>query len=139
VSGQEGATGVSRTGSGCRNCGGPISPKNETGYCVKSHECRSMGSAARRQSMATRQGRKQPGKLIPEVRDVDTNELIIDDVAIHVALSGQRTVSLTETERRIVVRSLLLRHMDAKEIAQHLGVKVETAKQVIREVTANAA
>lgn len=126
--------GVSHGSAACRNCGGLLSPRNITGYCIKTHECRSAGSAARRQSMATRQGRRQPGKLIPEVRDIDSNELIIDDVAIHVALSGERTVSLTETERRIVVRSLMLRHMDAKEIAQHLGVKVETAKAVMKEV-----
>lgn len=93
-----------------------------------------MSSAARRATSPKGKGRKHAGRLIPEVRDIDSNELIIDDVAIHVALSGERTVSLTETERRIVVRSLMLRHMDAKEIAQHLGVKVESAKAVMREV-----
>jgi DNA-binding NarL/FixJ family response regulator len=78
--------------------------------------------------------RKHAGRLIPEVRDLDDNEIIIDDVAIHVAIAGERHVSLTETERRIVVRCLLLRGMDDKEIAQHLGIKVMTAKDIVREV-----
>jgi hypothetical protein len=88
----------------------------------------------RRQNSPKGKGRKHAGRLIPEVRDLDTNEIIIDDVAVHIAISGDRNVSLTATERRIVTRSLVMRGATGKEIAQHLGVKVQTALSIIREV-----
>jgi DNA-binding NarL/FixJ family response regulator len=92
-----------------------------------------MANAVRRRD-ATKTDRRRAGKLLTEVRDLDTNEIIIDDIAISIAVRGNRLVSLTQTERRIVTKRLLSRGYEDKEIAAHLGVRVQTAVQIIQGV-----
>lgn len=54
-----------------------------------------------------------------------TGEDVVDDVAVALAISGQR-VTLTVRERHIVVRELNARGMNDGRIAEHTGVDVRT-------------
>ena len=120
----------------CEVCHGPITTDNRTGICAKTTGCR---SALRKRISGKRPEpvAETPDNcpwLRPESYDLDTGELIIDQVAIDVAVEGRRRVRLTHTERKEVIRRMIAGSWDAREIAQHCGTILQRLDPIFTEL-----
>ena len=120
----------------CSECGGPITLNNKSGICARTHECR---SALQRRMNGGKQNGVLNGKpensqyLLPpayeledegdEYRlDANGNRIeIVDDVAIDIAVRGDRKVGLTETEREVVIMRMISGAWSVHDIAGHCG------------------
>ena len=142
----------------CEICSGPITPKNKTGICTASTQCRSAlqkkWNGGQRPGVVSGKPENSPW-LLPVVYEIDedgntifVNDQgeptpeecgghpieIIDDVAINVAVEGTRHVGLTTTERRIVVQRMIQGAWGANEIARHCGTILHRLKPIFADL-----
>ena len=116
----------------CSVCGGPVSDRNASGICTKTFECRSALQTHRHGKKPS--GNRKSQRILPIVYDLDTNEEIIDDIAIRIAFEGVRIVSLTITERKIVIEKMIQAGYQFREIANHIGTSPPKLKPLFEEL-----
>jgi hypothetical protein len=71
--------------------------------------------------------------LIPEVYDED-GELIVDDVAIRLMVSGSRKVRSTETERRRAVFYMISEGLTILDMSVHIGCRSQDVIRYLDEL-----
>jgi len=137
----------------CSECGGPITLKNETGICTRNQACRS--ALQRRMTGGAQNGANNgdpsnsryllppayelcwgdPGERCDEfgyALDEDGNKIeIIDQVAIDIAVRGDRRVGLTERERVEVIRRMITGAWSPTEMAHHCGTIVPRIEPIL--------
>lgn len=118
----------------CSVCAGPVDKRNKRGICTRNAKCRSEGMRARSKPDARRPRRRRApegGWLLQPAYDLEDGSEIIDDVAIQIAFGGSRKVRLTETERQMTVKRMILSGCSVQEMADHLGTIPGTITRIL--------
>jgi hypothetical protein len=140
----------------CSVCGGPITIKNVTGICTRNRACRS--ALQRKMTGGAQNGANngdpsnsqwllepayelcdEPSPVCDENGgykvDENGNRIeIVDEVAIDIAVRGDRRVGLTETERREVIRRMIAGAWSPTEMAHHCGTIVPRIEGILNEL-----
>jgi hypothetical protein len=100
-------------GRKCSVCGGPLTAEDMTGICTKNQGCR---------------------LALPVAYDIDTGAEIIDERAVEIAVQGTRKVALTVTERKLVIKEMISRQYQFREIADHIGTSPQMLRPLFDEL-----
>jgi hypothetical protein len=137
----------------CDSCGGPITPKNKTGICTRTKQCRSELQRRVNGTLAEQEDAPDncpwlspPAYLLADEDDEASDERIyrldangnriedVDEIAVDIAVAGTRHVCLTRTERKEVIRRMIQGSWDVNEIARHCGTVRKRLDPIFREL-----
>ncbi len=118
----------------CSVCQGPISDRNKSGICAKTFECRS-AQQNRRNAGKPSSGLKGDALYLLEiVYDLDTEEEIIDDVAINRVVTGGGRAAMTVTERKLALDRMARNGVQYREMADRIGTSPQRIKPILEEL-----
>lgn len=127
----------------CKVCGGPIGKRNMIGICRTNNRCKTEAKRAHdrryhlahKNKRAARVSERPPGERRPHRQTIllpEDGEF--DEVAIRIAVSGQRKVSLTHRERLEVIRLMLGQGASIREMCDHLHIQPKIVRELLDEL-----